>query len=148
MGQRDRRSFVVPGQRDKLKILPRDGTAGIASQNPGWDVGRDRVLLFCQGTGRDGILTACPIPEYPGTTTGQKGKKSKKIQFFWSVTSRNREVCPGIFDAALVPGQRDSGTRIFFCPGTKGRRDKDIFLSRDNGTSRPGLSRDVLPWKP
>jgi hypothetical protein len=31
---------------------------------------------------RDGILTACPVPEYPGTTTGQKGKKSKKITTF------------------------------------------------------------------
>ena len=29
----------------------------------------------------------------------------------------------GIFAAALVPGQRDSGTRKLFCPGTKGQRD-------------------------
>ena len=26
LGQRDRSFFIVPGQRDKLKILPRDGT--------------------------------------------------------------------------------------------------------------------------
>ena len=36
LGQRDRNSFLVPGQRDKLKILPRDG-----------------------------ILTACPVPGRP-----------------------------------------------------------------------------------
>ena len=37
--------------------------------------------------------------------------------------SRDRGVCPGIFAPALVLGQRDTGTRIFFCPGTKGQRD-------------------------
>ena len=30
---------IVPGQRDKLKILPRDGT-GRDSQNPGRDAGQ------------------------------------------------------------------------------------------------------------
>ena len=35
-GQRDRSSFIVPGQRDKLKILPRDGM-GRDSQNSGRD---------------------------------------------------------------------------------------------------------------
>ena len=33
------------------------------------------------------------------------------------------DVCPGTFAPALVPGQRDTGTRNFFCPGTKGQRD-------------------------
>ena len=46
--------------------------------------------------------------------------------------AREKGVCPGTFAPALVPGQRDAGTRIFFVPG-----------QRDNGTSRPGLSRDV-----
>ena len=31
--------------------------------------------------------------------------------------------CPGIFAPALVLGQRDTGTRKFLCPGTKGQRD-------------------------
>ena len=35
-GQRDRSSIIVSGQRDKLKILPRNGT-GRDSQNPGRD---------------------------------------------------------------------------------------------------------------
>ena len=41
--------------------------------------------------------------------------------FFWEgyfVPGRDRRVCPGTFAPALVPGQRDTGTRIFFCPGT------------------------------
>ena len=49
------------GQQDKLKTLPRDGTV---SQNLGRDMGWDRVLIFCHGTGRDGILTACPVPDF------------------------------------------------------------------------------------
>ena len=42
---------------------------------------------------------------------------------------------PGIFAHALVPGQRDSGTRKYFFSGTKGQRA--------NETSRPALSQDV-----
>ena len=38
-------------------------------------------------------------------------------------TSRDRGFCPGTFAPALVPGQRDNGTRKIFCPGTKGQRD-------------------------
>ena len=53
------------------------------------------------------------------------------LKFFNSFcpgTSQDRAVCPGIFAPALVPGQRDTGTRF--------------FLSRDKGTTgRP------VPWK-
>ena len=66
---------MTKGQRDKLKILQRDRTA---SQNLGWDMGGDRVLILCHGTGWAGILTPCPVPEKTGTTAGQKRKKSKK----------------------------------------------------------------------
>ena len=45
-------------------------------------------------------------------------------------------MCPKMFAPSLIPGQRDTGTRKFFCSGTKGQRD--------NGTARPTLSRDVL----
>ena len=45
--QRDRSSFIVLGQRDKLKILPRDGT-GRDSQNSG----RDRPGQQKSQTGR------------------------------------------------------------------------------------------------
>ena len=49
---------------------------------------------------------------------------------YWTCpgTSRDRGVCPGIFTPVLVQGQRDIGTRKYFCPGTKGQRD--------------------VPWKP
>ena len=58
-GQRDRSSFIVPGQRDnrttqnlamgrdgpgqpvKIRDETRDGTITIFRQNPGWDAGRD-----------------------------------------------------------------------------------------------------------
>merc|ERR1719362_1357370 len=46
-GQRDRSSFIVPGQRDKVKILPGDGT-GRDSQN----LGRDGPGQPKSGTGR------------------------------------------------------------------------------------------------
>ena len=47
----------------------------------------------------------------------------KNFNSFCPGTSRDRGFCPGTFAPALVPGQRDTGTRIFFCPGTKGQRD-------------------------
>ena len=104
-------------QRDKLKILPRNRP------------GRDFAILPRDGPGRD-------------FDTGQKGKKRQFLTFFEKkfanqivVLSRDRRVCPRIFAAALVPGQRDRGIRKLFCPGTKGQRDKETFLSRDKGTT-------------
>ena len=37
-------------------------------------------------------------------------------KWFCPGTSRDTEVCPGIFTLVLVPGQRDTGTRNFLCP--------------------------------
>ena len=54
----------------------------------------------------------------PGRDAGQNGTEQKKD----------------------VLKQRDKETGKTFFPGTKGQ---GIFLSRDKGTSRPGLSRDV-----
>ena len=47
----------------------------------------------------------------------------KIFKLFCPGTGRDRGVCPGTFAPALVPGQRDIGTRKIFCPGTKGQRD-------------------------
>ena len=47
----------------------------------------------------------------------------KIFKSFCPGTGRDRGVCPGTFAPALVPGQRDTGTRIFFCPGTTGQWD-------------------------
>ena len=52
-------------------------------------------------------------------------------------TSRDRGFCPGTFAPALVPGQRDTGTRKKFCPGTKGQRDVPVCPGTSLGTSRP-----------
>ena len=62
----------------------------------------------------------------------QQQHKDKKMQLsainvqnrklFCPGTSRDRGVCPGTFAPALVPGQRDTGTRKFLCPA-KGQRD-------------------------
>ena len=94
-----------------------------------------------------------PIPEYPGTATGQKEKKSKKI----TILEKKKKKILTSFENFLsrdVPGQR-SLLRDFCCcscPGTKGQRDKETFFvpgqrtarqgnffvtgQRDNGTSR------------
>ena len=126
------------------------GRAGTTSQNLGWD----RVLMFCHGKGRDGIYSACPIPsrKIPGQPWGKREKiviKSKFLKkkgriffaffcrlkilgLFW--TSQDRGVCPGMFAAALVPTQKDSGTRSLFLSLEKGRLDKETYLSWDNGT--------------
>ena len=58
---------------------------------------------------------------------------------------------PGFWGVILsrdVPGQKSLSRDICSCPcpGTKGHRDKNFFFvtgQRDNGTSHPGLSRDV-----
>ena len=54
-GQRDRCSFIVPGQRDKLKILPRDGivrACPVLSRDAGQkrDKGTADKDVFCPGT--------------------------------------------------------------------------------------------------
>ena len=105
------RDFLVP--RDK-------GTMGQA-QNLA-------VRPACHGTGRDGpgryfdilpwerILTACP-------------------EMCW-----DRGVCPGIFAAALVPGQRDGRQANLFLSRDKGTAGQANFFvpgPRDNGTSIP-----------
>jgi hypothetical protein len=43
--------------------------------------------------------------------------KQEICSFFLKILSRDREGCPGIFAPALVPGQRDTGTRKILCPG-------------------------------
>ena len=110
-GHRDKENVLVPGQRDN----------GTSSKS-------------YHGTGRDGILTGCPVPsrDVPRDKINNHFAhlclfKIKKIFFsklffggpffgyFLAIlscgTSRDRGSCPEIFPAALVPGQRDSGTR-------------------------------------
>ena len=65
--------------------------------------------------------TEVPLLSQDKGTTGQAKNLAK---------GRDRPVQP-----KSGMGQRDTGTRIFFCPGTKGQRDKLKILPRD-GTGR------------
>ena len=58
-GQRDRNFFLVPGQRD-------NGTSS----------------KFCHGTGRDGILTVCPVPSRYVPRDRNERKNIDKMEFF------------------------------------------------------------------
>ena len=96
---------ILPKQDRTVQNLWDKGTTGQAqnlAKGPRRDVGRDRVLIFCHGTGQDGILTACPIPEYPGTEKFVSG--FSLLLLFW--------------DKGTV------GQENVFCPGTKGQWDK------------------------
>ena len=59
-GQRDRSSFIVPGQRDN----------GTSSKS-------------CHGTGRAGIFWDCPVPSRDVPRDRSKKKLLKKGDFFW-----------------------------------------------------------------
>ena len=54
----------------------------------------------------------------------------------------DRGVCPGTLAPALAPGQRDTWTRIFFCPETKGQQDVPSRFVLGRPAGRP------VPWKP
>ena len=71
-GTKGKKSLHCPGtkgQRDKLKIL--------TPNRPG----QDFDILTLYGPGRDFHSLSRSVPEYPGTPTGQTGKKGKKLQF-------------------------------------------------------------------
>ena len=92
-------------------------------------------------------------------------QKQKFCSFFWKILVHfvpgrpgTEEFVPGYL---LLPLSRDKGTAgqaKLFCPGTKGQRDRGIFLSRDKGTTGrpapvcPGTSRgtsrplETLTW--
>ena len=99
--------------------------------------------------GRDGILTACPVPSLyiPGQPLERPRNKRKK----------NTEFVPGLLHLhwdngtagqakLFVPGQRDSGTGKTFLSWDKGATGQGNFFvpgQRDKGKSRHSLSRDV-----
>ena len=125
--------------RDKKKILSRcPFVSGQGQEQLSWD------KPLCPGTSWDKITFL------KKTKTRKKDvlKQEKDVlkQTIWSFylknfnsfcpgKSRDRGFCPGTFAPALVPGQRDTGTRKSFCPGTrksfcpgtKGRRDVETL---------------------
>ena len=91
---------------------------------------RDKTL--CPGTSR-GTKSTIILHIYAFFRLKIKKKIHKKnlggpfFGYFLAILSRgtswDRGSCPGIFPAALFPGQRDRGTRKLICPGTKGQQD-------------------------
>ena len=75
LGQRNRSSFIVPGQRIKLKILPRDkmGRNSLSKSRTGHETGQS--LFFCQNPGQDVVwnrtIIICKIAKYA------------KLKVFW-----------------------------------------------------------------
>ena len=112
-------------QQDKLKILPRDET-GQDSQNSGWDgPGQPK-----SGTGKRCSKKENDVLKQEKGVLKQekdvlKQKKDVLKQKIWSFYLKNfNSFCPGTSrDRGFCPGQRDIGTRKFFCPRTKGQRD-------------------------
>ena len=111
---------VVPLSRDKKISCP--GVPLVLGQGQE-QMSQDKHL--CSRTSRDKIT-------FP---------KEHKKQEIWSFFKKNL--------IYFVPGQRSLSRDICSCPcpGTKGHRDKKIFLSRDKGTTGrpvpvcPGTSR-------
>ena len=122
LGQRDRNFFIVPGKRD-------DGTS-----SPWNRTGRDSLSKSCHRMGR--VVTAS---QNPVRDTGWDIHYfSIKIRDFCS------SYCPATTgqqdeEIFFVPGQRDSGTRIFFCPRTKGQRDVPSLGNPNSNCVRPNL---------
>ena len=139
---RDSETFRDNGT--EVPSLSRDkGTMGQAQNlnaeqaEPGfWDPVTGRA-----GMGRDGILTACPVPSLyiPGQPLERPRNKRKK----------NTEFVPGLLHLhwdngtagqakLFFPRQMYSGTGKLFYPGTKGQRE----VTSQFVPGRP------IPWKP
>ena len=148
LGQTDRSSFIVKGQRNKLKILPWDGAGQDSLSKYGTGHGTEQSLFFCQNPGRD------------RDGTGQLLFFSYDF-LFYNISScfrtyfscfRTSFSCFWFFGVSdFVPGcqgQRNLSQDFWTCPcpGRKRQRDKDFSFvpgQRHNGTSRPRVSRDV-----
>ena len=127
-GTKGQKFLYCPGtkrQRNKLKILPRDGTGRDFLQAvPSRDVPGHNHFQFC---------TFCTVLERPFSVLERPFPVLERpFPVFWGKVILSRD----------VPGQKNLSWDFcsYPCPGTKGQQDKEIFLSRDNRTSRPGLS--------
>ena len=145
-------SLVSWDKGTKVSLFSRDKETMGQDQNLYTGRARTKFWHFAKGRigmDQDGILTFCqwtgfwqPVPEYYGTATGKKEKKSKRItikkkigkifdscwcffdlehpgtekfvtEFLMLLLSQNRGTAgQGNF---FVPRQKDGGTRKFFC---------------------------------
>ena len=146
--------------------MPRDGKAGIAkirdetgrdSQNPQRDImgqGRKRCSKTekrCCKPEKDVLKQENDVlKQEKGVLKQEKDVLKQKIWSFYLKifnsfcpgTSRDRGFCPGTFAPALVPGQRDTGTRKMFCPVTKKISCPGVPLSPGQGQEH--VSRDKM----
>ena len=150
-GQRDRSSFIVPGQRDKgtrSKSCHRTGRSGTAKIRDGTaklrDGTRDRAEKGCSKTEKDVLKQENDVLKQENDVLKQEYDVLK--QEMWSfLKNPSINFVPGrpgtegfVPGHLLLPLSRDKGTAgqaKLFCPGTKGQRDREIFLSRDKGTT-------------
>ena len=119
------------GQRDNVKIFLQDRPGQDFDIVPQDGVGRNFDILTPDGPGRNFDSLSRYIPGQP------RDKKKKRVinynfrkifhgkffYFFLTFFVPGSPGTPGIFAAALVPGQSDSRTRKLFCPGKKGQWD-------------------------
>jgi hypothetical protein len=122
LGQRDRSSFIVQGQRDNRtssKSCHKTGQAGLGQpvkiRDGQWD-GTINIFLSKSGTGQSLILSLF-------FWKWHKGAKLKAFCFFGESDFvpgclETEEVVLGFLLLPLSPGQRDSRTRKYFCPET------------------------------
>jgi hypothetical protein len=75
-------------------------------------------------------------------------KMCKNRKLFCPGTSRDRGVCPGTFTPALVPGQRDTGTRKMSLSRDKGTAGRPVPVcpGTSRGTSRPVKTLHQTSW--
>ena len=108
------------GQAGTAKI--QDGTRDKTGQSR---KGCSKTGNGCSKTGKDVLKQENDVPKQEIWSFSCFGTSFSCFlcSFGKVILSRDRGVCPGTFASALVPGQRDTWTRNFFCPGTKGQRD-------------------------
>ena len=117
------------GTTERAQNLAR-GQDSLSKSWTGQDTGQS--IFFCQNPGRDGISCFFLFQNILSCfrTSFNCFRTSFSFFFFFGkvILSRDRKVCHRIFSPAFVPGQRDNGTRNYFCPGTKGQRDVQFWI--------------------
>ena len=69
------------------------------------------------------------------------------LGFFGPGRPGTEEFVPGFLHLPLSWDKGTAGQAKLFCPGTKGQRDRETFLSRDKGTTGRPAGHPV-PRKP
>ena len=116
------------GTTERAQNLAR-GQDSLSKSWTGQDTGQS--IFFCQNPGRDGISCFFLFQNILSCfrTSFNCFRTSFSFFFFFG-------------ESDFVPGQKSLSQDFFscICPGTKGQRDKELFLSRDKGTTgRPIL---------